>query len=134
MIHLRYMSDIAAFKIWYSDSTLDSTQIDGMTIFEKWKNAPDQDVQVVFFYFAEKDGTGKHTRREIQGVDYYSLTEDGSISQDFDDITKMTGHVKYGKYMNYDAFLKLYEIAGKDYMEEHFKEAPVPRGAKDDFQ
>ena len=127
-------NNIIAFKIWYSNKILDSTQIDGTTIFEKWKNAPDQDVQVVFFYFTKKDGTGKHTRRESQGVDYYSLTEDESISQDFDDITKMTGHIKYGKYMDYDAFLKLYEIAGKDYMEENFKEAPAPRGEKDDFQ
>lgn len=102
---------IRAFKIWYSDTT-----ITGKT-YRDWQNSPDEDVQVVMFYFDHKDGQGRFTRRIMFGKDYYAMNDNEKLYESFSDISKVSGHIKYGKLMDFDAFLKIKEAAWNDYGE-----------------
>src|SRR3989338_1805181 len=88
------MPKLRAFKIWYSDKTFDSTQAVAKDVFGAWQEAPDQDIQVVVFYFEENDGSGRPMRRIMKGQDYYAMDENGNISEHFDDIAKVNGIVK----------------------------------------
>lgn len=106
-----------AFKIWYSDKVVQSTDLAGATLYQKWLNAPHDDVQLVMVYFAQKDGMGRHTRLFSSGCDYYALNEQGQLTSHFDNISKVQGHVLYGKFMDYEAHLKLCKVAYDDYGE-----------------
>src|SRR3989344_9649600 len=88
-IHCLQMPKIRAFKIWYSDQTFDSTQAVAKDIFGAWKEAPDQDIQAVVFYFDENDALGRPTRRYMRGQDFYAMNDEENLSEDFDDITKV---------------------------------------------
>lgn len=100
-----------AFKIWYSDSIYVGYS------YEDWKNAPSDDVQVVMIYFKKQDALGRPTRLYSSGCDYYGLTFALNFYSHFDDITKVKGHILYGKYMNYDKLLELEQQAFNDYGE-----------------
>jgi hypothetical protein len=101
--------EIKGFKIWYSDGTY--TSKDG-----PWEKAPVDDVQVVMIYFKKKDALGRHTRLYSAGCDYYGLdTEKGLFTSDFDDISKVNGHVLYGKFTLWDNLEKLSKEAFDDY-------------------
>lgn len=104
------MLKIISWKIWYSNKTFDSTQ-------GSWKEAPDNDVQIIVFYFDKKDGLGRPTRRIMSGNDYYSLDEDENFYESFDDISKVKGHVKYGKWTNDDNIKKIIKESADDYGE-----------------
>lgn len=104
------MSKLLGFKIWYSKSTFDSTQ-------GTWKEAPTDDVQFVMFYFEEKDGLGRPMRRAMHGVDFYAMDDAGNLSQDFDDKSKVSGHIIYGKYMSYPKLETIVKEAYADYGE-----------------
>ena len=111
------MPKIRAFKIWYSDKTFDSTQAVAKDVFGAWKEAPDQDVQVVMFYFDENDGMGRPTRKYMRGEDFYAMDETENLSEHFDDITKVKGVVKYGKYTTNENITKLEVESFDDYGE-----------------
>ena len=106
-----------AFKIWYSDKTVQSTDLVGATPYEKWLNAPSDDVQLVMVYFEMLDAMGRHTRLFSAGCDYYAMDENGQLTSHFDDIAQVSGHVLYGKFMDYQEHLKLGKIAYDDYGE-----------------
>ena len=100
---------IIGWKIWYSDKTVDSTQM-------TWEDAPADDVQYVMVYFEAKDALGRFTRLYSTGCDYYALDSvAGRFSSNFDDITKVSGVVKYGKYMDYNQLLDMGKIVFDDY-------------------
>lgn len=126
---------IRAFKIWYSNKTFDSTQAESKDIFAAWKEAPNQDVQVVVFYFDENDALGHPTRRIMQGEDFYAMDENGNLSEHFDDITKVNGVVKYGKWAEWDSFVRISEEAFNDYGEGRLWLKPVThiQGIKTDI-
>lgn len=111
------MPNIRAFKIWYSDKTFDSTQAVAKDIFGAWKEAPDQDIQVVVFYFDEKDGLGRPMRRMMSADDYYSMDEFENLYQSFDDITKVSGMVKFGKFTTMENLVRIEKEAVEDYGE-----------------
>lgn len=108
---------IKAFKIWYSDKTFDSTQAVAKDVFGAWKEAPDQDIQVVVFYFEENDGLGRPTRRSMSADDYYSMDELENLYQSFDDITKVKGAVKFGKFTTMENLVRIEKEAVDDYGE-----------------
>ena len=102
---------IVGFKIWYSDRCF--TCNDG-----RWNEAPKDDVQVVMVYFAHKDALGRFTRLYSSGCDYYALDAvTGHFSSNFDDISEVSGHVLYGKFMNWDSLGALEKVAFDDYGE-----------------
>lgn len=102
---------IIGWKIWYSDSTFDSTQ-------GEWKDAPLDDVQVVMIYFKGVDSLGRHTRLYSSGCDHYALDViNGVFTSHFDDISKVSGDVKVGKFMSYDALIKKEKEAFDDFGE-----------------
>lgn len=101
--------DIAGFKIWYDNGTF-YTSNDGL-----WNNAPVDGVQVVMIYFQVKDALGRFTRLYSSGCDYYALDTNGHLTSDFDDIGKVSGHVLYGKFMNYQDLIVLEKDAFNDY-------------------
>lgn len=104
--------EIAGFKIWYGDNTT-YTSKDGA-----WENAPSDNVQVVMIYFKAKDAMGRFTRLYSSGCDYYALdNQTGKFTSAFDDITKVSGHVLYGKFMNYQDLSVLEKVAFDDYGE-----------------
>lgn len=100
--------EILGFKVWYSDSTFDSTQ-------GTWKDAPRDDIQVVVLYFTQLDALGQPTRRISKGVDYYALDDNGNYTEDFDNISKVKGHILYGKYMDWDKLMEIDKQAFDDY-------------------
>jgi|SRR3989338_3698279 len=118
------MQKLRAFKIWYSDKTFDSAQA-AKDVFGAWKEAPDQDIQVVVFYFEENDGLRRPYRRMMQGNDYYALDETGEITESFDDITKVRGAVKYGKWTDWDNIVRLAKEAIDDYGEDWLWQKPI---------
>ena len=102
---------IVGFKTWYSDSTYTSN--DG-----KWNDAPKDDVQMVMVYFAHKDALKRFTRLYSSGCDYYALDgSTGRFSSSFDDVSSVSGHVLYGKFMNWDSLMALEKVAFEDYGE-----------------
>ena len=104
--------DIIAFKIWYSNSVFESKT----GSYADWLNSPVDDIQAVVFYFAQKDGMGRHTRRMMRGNDYYGW--DGKeLSEHFDDITKVSGEVKYGKWTGWENHVRIADEALADYGE-----------------
>lgn len=103
--------EIAGFKIWYSDKTYSSN--DGI-----WNDAPEDNVQVVMIYFKKRDALNRHTRLYSSGCDYYALNKDGRFTSHFEDISKVDGHVLYGKYMNWEELAKLEQKAFDDYGED----------------
>ncbi len=111
------MPKIRAFKIWYSDKTFDSTQAVAKDIFGAWKESPDQDIQVVVFYFDENDALGWPTRRIMKGEDFYAMDEIENLSEHFDDVTKVNGIVKYGKWADWDNLIRIDTEALNDYGE-----------------
>ena len=123
---------IKAFKIWYSDKTFDSAQAAARDVFGAWKEAPDQDIQVVVFYFDEDDSFGRPTRRVMKGQDYYAMDEKGNLSEHFDDITKVSGVVRHGKWTEWDNFVRIDAEAFSDYGEGWLwqKPEPPPRSKK----
>lgn len=126
---------IKAFKIWYSDKTFDSAQATAKDIFGAWKEASDQDIQVVVFYFDEDDGSGRPMRRVVKGQDYYAMDENGNISEHFDDITKVNGIVKNGKFTEWNNLMKIEELSLNDYGEGWLWSKPVThvQGIKTDI-
>lgn len=108
---------IKAFKIWYSDKTFDSTQAVAKDVFGAWKEAPQNDVQVVVFYFGETDGLGRPTRRMMSADDYYSMDELKNLYQSFDDITKVKGEVKFGRFTAWENIVRIEKEATDDYGE-----------------
>ena len=102
---------IRGWKIWYSDTTVDSTQM-------SWDEAPDDDVQVVMIYFEGLDGMGRPTRLYSSGCDVYGLDQEaGTFSSHFDDPSKVTGVIKHGKYTNWQKLLLIEKMAFDDYGE-----------------
>ena len=102
--------EITAFKIWYGDGS-SFTSNNGL-----WNEAPNDNVQVVMIYYKFRDALGRFTRLYSSGCDYYALDkETGRFTSDFDDITKVSGHVLYGKYMNYQDLGVLEKKAFDDY-------------------
>lgn len=99
------------FKIWYSDSTFDSTQ-------GEWTDAPDDDVQYVMIYFQKKDALSRYTRLAASGCDYYALDmETKHFTSSFDDVAKVKGHIKYGKFMDLETLLSMSGEFYNDYGE-----------------
>ena len=119
------MEKIRAFKIWYSNKTFDSTQAVAKDIFGAWKEAPDQDIQVVVFYFDANDGLDRPTRRVMKGKDYYAMDENENLSEHFDDITKVNGVVTYGKFTAWDNLVRIDTEAFNDYGEGWLWSKPV---------
>lgn len=83
------------WKIWYSNSTFDSTQ-------GTWGEAPDTDVQCVVLYYAEMVAEGIPYRDLFMGADYYAydgnrfyLREDDARSEVKDELI---GHIKTGRW------------------------------------
>ena len=111
------MPKLRAFKIWYSDKTFDSTQAVAKDIFGAWKESPEDDVQVVVFYFEETDGMGRPTRRMMSADDYYSMDDQENLYQSFDDITKVKGAVKLGKFTTMENLVRIEKEAVDDYGE-----------------
>ncbi|MCR4342578.1 MAG: hypothetical protein NUV40_01580 [Patescibacteria group bacterium] len=126
---------IKAFKIWYSDKTFDSAQATAKDIFGAWKEAPDQDIQVVVFYFDENDGLGRPARRYMRGQDFYAMDGEENLSESFDDITKIKGEVKYGKYTTDENISKIEVESLGDYGEGWLWSKPVThiQGIKTDI-
>jgi len=114
--------EVAGFKIWYSDSTYTGTT------YKEWTKAPTDDIQVVMIYFVKLDGMGRHTRLYSSGCDYYALTEDLRFTSHFDDTTKVSGHILYGKYTHWDNLMKIEKIAFEDYGEWLHPAEPVVVG------
>ena len=106
-----------AFKIWYADRSVNSEELPGETVCEKWKNACSDGVQVVMIYFAGKDGMDRPTRLYSSGCDHYAMDDQGRFTSHFDDASKVKGHVLHGTFMNYEKLLKLEEKAFLDYGE-----------------
>ena len=130
------MPKIRAFKIWYSDKTFDSTQAVAKDIFGAWKEAPDQDIQVVVFYFDANDELGRPTRRIMKGEDFYAMDEIENLSEHFDDVTKVSGIVKYGKWTDWDNLVRIDAESFNDYGEGRLWSKPVPahiQGLKSDI-
>lgn len=129
------MQKIRAFKIWYSDKTFDSTQAESKDVFGAWKEAPDEDVQVVVLYFDENDALGRPTRRYMRGQDYYAMDDSENLSESFDDITKVKGVVKYGKYTTEEKITKIEAESFNDYGEGWLWLKPVThiQGIKTDI-
>jgi len=117
---------IEAFKIWYSNKTFDSAQVAARDVFGAWKEAPDQDIQVVVFYFNEDDSFGRPTRRVMKGQDYYAMDENENLSEHFDDITKVSGVVKYGKWTDWNNISRIDAESFSDYGEEWLWQKPGP--------
>ena len=116
---------IKAFKIWYSGKTFDSTKAVAKDVFGAWKEAPDQDVQVVMFYFDELDGMGRYTRRTMSADDYYSMDAAGNLYQSFDDITKVKGSAKFGKFTTMENLVRIEKESANDYGEGWLWQKPV---------
>ncbi len=104
--------EIVAFKIWYSDS-----EVEGHS-YDDWVNAPDDDVQVVMLYFEQRDAQGRPTRLYSSGCDNYGLTKDMQFSSSLDDPSKVAGHTKSGKYMNWKQLAKLEKTTYEDWGQE----------------
>src|SRR3989344_4684693 len=98
------MPKLRAFKIWYSDKTFDSAQATAKDVFGAWKEAPDHDIQVVVFFFDENENLSEH----------------------FDDITKVSGIVKYGKFTDWDNLVRIDADAFNDYGEGWLWQKPEP--------
>ena len=90
------------WRIYYGDgTTFDSN--DG-----SWEGAPSENVQLVILYEGENDNTiPPRPRRFIfSGDDYYF--KDGEIfGSSFDDITKVRGSIKFGKFLSDDDFSRI---------------------------
>lgn len=129
------MPKIRAFKIWYSDKTFDSTQAVAKDVFGAWKEASDQDIQVVMFYFDENDALGRPTRRYMRGQDFYAMADNENLSESFDDIAKVEGEVKYGKYTTDENLSKIETESSSDYGEGWLWPKPVThiQGVKTDI-
>lgn len=99
---------VRAFKIWYSDHVYMGDT------YQAWTEGQDDDVQVVVVYFDKLSGRGLPLRMVYFGDDFYGF--DGErFSSHFDDVTRVTGHIKYGKYMDFDDFMELKRRALEDY-------------------
>src|SRR3989344_8024809 len=120
------MPKIRAFKIWYSDKTFDFTQAVAKDVFGAWKEAPDQDVQVAVFYFDANDELERPTRRIMKGEDFYAMDEIENLSEHFDDVTKVSGIVKYGKFTDWDNLVRIDADAFNDYGEGWLWQKPEP--------
>lgn len=129
------MPKVRAFKIWYSDKTFDSTQAVAKDIFGAWKEALDQDIQVVVFYFDENDALGRPTRRYMRGQDFYAMDDEENLSESFDDIAKVKGEVKYGKYTTDENISRIEAESFNDYGEGWLWSKPVAhiQGIKTDI-
>lgn len=119
------MPKVRAFKIWYSDKIC-SFHADAKDVFGAWKEIPDQDIQVVVFYFDQNDSFGRPMRRVMKGQDYYAMDENGNLSEHFDDITKVSGIVKYGKWTDWDNLVRIDGDAFNDYGEGWLWQKPEP--------
>lgn len=103
------MKPILGWKIWYSNTTFDSTQ-------GSWEDAPTDDVQVVMVFFDEYDPHGRPTRLVMKGCDYYGF--DGQeFTCDYNDITKVKGVIKNGWYTDWDTLMVLEKESFDDYGE-----------------
>lgn len=129
------MPKIRAFKIWYSDKACSTPFFKSGDVFGAWKNTPDQDVQAIVFYFDENDALGRPLRRIMKGQDYYAMDENGNLSEHFDDITKVSGVVKYGKYTTDENIARIEAASFKDYGEGWLWSKPAPhiQGIKTDI-
>lgn len=127
------MERIKAFKIWYSDSTVRSPDVEGGDIFTKWQNCPDEDIQAIVFYFHQKDKQGRPYRRVMQGDDYYGMTRAGKLTQSFTDPEPVEGHIKFGKWTTYENIERIMQKANKDYGEGWLWEPRDIVGAKGKF-
>ncbi|MCK4609427.1 MAG: hypothetical protein KAT71_08090 [Gammaproteobacteria bacterium] len=116
---------IAGFKIWYSDQAIQSTDLEGKTVYKQWQSAPADDVQVVMVYFERLDGQGRHTRLYSSGCDYYGIDRFGRFTSHFDDVKEVSGHILYGKFMNYEALITLEQGAFDDYGDGWLVTVPV---------
>jgi len=105
---------IIAFKIWYSNKVYESKT----SSFEDWKDSPIDDVQLIVFYFDKQDGLNRPTRRMMSGCDYYGRTENDDLSQNFDDKTKVSGYILYGKWTTDENMKRIIDEAIDDYGEE----------------
>lgn len=111
--------EAVAFKIWYSDSVFES--ITGL--YSDWLGSPDMDIQEVMFYFKE-DSQGRLTRSYALGNDFYALTPEFKFTSHFDDITKVAGHIKYGKWTTWENHCRIAAEAFADYGEGWLFEKP----------
>lgn len=113
--HFPEMQRIVAWKLWYSDKTVDSTEMG-------WSDAPIDDVQFLMVYFEEKDGLGRHTRLAFSGCDVYHLDMKNNVAEaHFQCPTRLQnikdGTVKHGKFMDYQAMIELEKEAYDDFGE-----------------
>lgn len=100
---------VAAFKIWYPDKV-----IRGVT-YQDWCGAPDDNVQVVMLYFEKRDGLGRYTRLYSSGCTHYLMTPDMKLVSSFEDVPEEKGHLKFGRFMNYEKLLELEKQAFEDF-------------------
>lgn len=101
--------DWRGWKFFYGDGSTFSSN-DGTM-----KEAPDQDVQVFMVYEKKTDGQNRPTRIVFSGCDYY-FKDGNKFGQSFDDVSKVRGVVKHGRWMKTEAkFNKIMAVAMKDY-------------------
>lgn len=104
---------IKGWKIWYSDSTFDSTQ-------GPWQIAPDDDVQAIVVYYEEQiANTGEHYRDLLQGADHYSFdTKRFSLSEDDPESGLKGAHkgaVKHGRFVSDADYQAITNLALEDH-------------------
>jgi hypothetical protein len=104
---------VRAFKIWYSDRTAIGRS------YADWVSLPDGDVQAVVIYFDERDPEGRPQRIVSSGCDEYALDTDLHYSSSFDSKPKgdFRGHVKLGRWMDWEGLLLIEQESFNDYGE-----------------
>ena len=71
----------------------------------------------------------------MRGQDFYAMNDEENLSEDFDDITKVNGEVKYGKYTTEENIAKIEAESFNDYGEGWLWSKPVThiQGIKTDI-
>lgn len=101
--------DWRGWKLFYGNGKTFSSN-DGT-----WADAPDQDVQVLLVYEKKIDRQNRPTRIAFSGCDFYFKDGD-SFGQSFDDVSKVRGVVKRGKWASTEVeFDKIMAVAMEDY-------------------
>lgn len=113
---VKYEKEIIGFKIYYGNNDIYTARGSYSYLFDEWKKAPYENIQIIMLYEKGQFGDNKrHYRKILSGYDYYLFNGKYFMScndtRQFPKIPKNS--LKYGWYMNIKEYEKIREKAMK---------------------
>ena len=109
---------IVGFKIYYGNDEIYTARGSYSHLFDEWKKAPYENIQIIMLYENRRFGEDKkHYRMSLSGFDYYLF--DGKDFMACNDTRRFTNipqnALKYGWYIDREKYSKIGRKAIKDF-------------------